>query len=327
MMRKFSTEGFTLVELALSMAFIGILSVAVVLIIGDTVASYRRGLTITQVNTTGMDVVDDMRTAVANSSSRAATLDCERFYQNSGEALDSCVKDGAYSFISITKYTKDLKLYGNEVEGDIPIYGAFCTGTYSYIWNSGYYEMEAADFNEKSNNKWAVLTYKKANGDLVTLGNVNENEKPAFRLLKVIDKYRGVCAGVVRANKKDDETTKRTYTKVNDIGNDRLGTTSYPTFDMSNYGEINEDPVDLISADGETGLALFDLYVAKPAESATQRNMFYSVSFILGTVEGGANIAAKGKTCEAPSNYTVENFEYCAINKFSFAVQANGIGG
>ena len=87
-MKKTFREGFTLIELSLSMVFVGILSVAVVLIISDTVASYRRGLTLAQVNTAGLDIVDDMRLAVSNSSAKAVTTECTRLYPNSKEMQD-----------------------------------------------------------------------------------------------------------------------------------------------------------------------------------------------------------------------------------------------
>ena len=60
-MRKLGIKkGFTLVELSLSIAFIAILSITVALIINDAISTYRRGLTLNQINTVGMDLVDDM---------------------------------------------------------------------------------------------------------------------------------------------------------------------------------------------------------------------------------------------------------------------------
>ena len=67
-MNKTVKTGFTMIELSLSLVFVGILSIMMVLIISDTVASYRRGVTLNRINTVGMDLVDDMRSAVQNSS-------------------------------------------------------------------------------------------------------------------------------------------------------------------------------------------------------------------------------------------------------------------
>ena len=59
-------EGFTLIELSLSIAFISVLSLAVALIITNSISAYHRGLVLNQINTTGMELVDDMRAAVQN---------------------------------------------------------------------------------------------------------------------------------------------------------------------------------------------------------------------------------------------------------------------
>lgn len=337
-MTKTFHEGFTLVELALSMAFIGILSVAVVLIISDTVASYRRGLTIAQVNSTGRDIVDDMRLAVANSSSQAVTVDCSRYYQTNVLAREKCVNDGAYTFVTVVKEADVTLKNGAEVLENVPIYGAFCTGTYSYIWNSGYYDMEEADFTEKRDKIWAEIKYKynfggtsdikevtidgslRENADFVPEEGVSEvsvgSDNRPFRLLKIRDTNRAVCVSVSRPEAKG-EVYKNT-TEIEEEGG--LGN----VFDITEYGVLDEQPEDLMLADTDNDLALFDLYVARPAESTSQRNMFYAVSFILGTANGGANIKANGRSCTPPTDYENENFDYCAINKFNFAIQATG---
>ena len=70
-------------------------------------------------------------------------------------------------------------------------------------------------------------------------------------------------------------------------------------------------------------LVLYELYVAEPAFSVTRQNQFYAASFILGTRRGGIDIKATGNNCKPPSdNYS--ELEYCAINKFNFAVMAGG---
>ena len=335
-MKKTFREGITLIELSLSMVFVGILSVAVVLIISDTVASYRRGLTLAQVNTAGLDIVDDMRLAVSNSSAKAVTTECTRLYPNSKEMQDLCRADGAYNFVSVTKYSDNITVNGRDIGDNIPIYGAFCTGTYSYIWNSGYYEMKEASFPEKDGNNWAKLKYSatyggkiktitiagslRKNGDFSGIEKSESNtitmgwDARPFRLLKIRDNKRAVCVGAVR--KADGNKFENNYDLRDGEPNS--------VFDISTYGTLDSEPEDLILADSENDLALFDLYVAKPAESSTQKNMFYAVSFILGTVSSGIDIMAKGQSCNTPTDYTVENFNYCAINKFNFAMQASG---
>ena len=155
MLGKYSKKGFTLVELSLSMLFVGILSLAIVLIINNTVVAYQRGLTLGRINTVGSDVVDDMRSSVQSSSARGLMSSCYMaIYGEDGRALNGeerakCANDNARNFVSVTKTTKTLKINGVEVDDEVPIYGAFCTGSYSYVWNSGYYWAENATFDEK----------------------------------------------------------------------------------------------------------------------------------------------------------------------------------
>lgn len=326
MRRKALRKGFTLVEIALSSAFVGVLSIAIVLIINDTVASYRRGLTLSQVNTTGMDIVDDLRTAVQNSSSRSVVNECVKAYgDNNTVAKQACEENGAYNFVSVTKKV-DMTING-KLEKDVPIYGAFCTGTYSYIWNSGYFESKEASFEGK--NRPATLTYYKpaiidGKEDKTEITVSSSTRKTGvsdidtgrpFRLLKVRDNNRAVCMAAVRYNQSTHELTDNYNLPSGGIDN---------RFNITSYGVLEEDPVDLILANNENDLVLYELAVAPPAESTTRLNIFYSVSFILGTIDGGINIKQSGNNCTPPADYQNEKFDYCAINKFNFAVQASG---
>lgn len=364
MRRKTYAKGFTLVELALSMVFVGILSLAIALIISDTIGSYRRGLTLNEINTTGMDIVDDIRTAVQNASGQAVTRDCYRYYGTQGginsaydsdgkiredSNLDKCLDDNAYSFVYLEKKS-NVKITGDDGQRktltNIPIYGAFCTGEYSYIWNSGYFELDDAEFWEKERKEWAKLlfsyggetyiyykTAKDSSVGYVSINNydgVSDGDRP-FRLLKVNDSYRAVCANLTRTATSNGSGYTHTdgYEERNGLvpsvyGN---GTTFNGIFTMVGYQSYlyeEELPVDVILTDKTNDLAIYNLYVPRPAISTTQKNMFYSVSFILGTIGGGIDVTANGKSCAAPNDYNIENFDYCSINKFNFAVQVGG---
>ncbi|MBR3386420.1 prepilin-type N-terminal cleavage/methylation domain-containing protein [Candidatus Saccharibacteria bacterium] len=339
--------GFTLVELSISMIFVGILSVAIALIVSDTIGSYKRGLTLNQINTTGMDIVDDLRASVQNSSALAVTNDCTKYYatnnntyKNDGSvdeksALYKCREDDGYNFVYWEK-TSEVKLNGQSI-GKVPIYGAFCTGTYSYIWNSGYFETPEAEFNEKDGG-WAKLVYNLGSEKRIyyrsalngsgsaPIDNVKSNvritsdDRP-FRLLKIQDTYRGVCAGVTRNKNNSREEFETAYEPRGGV----LPGDFNGRFNMTDYGAVVEEPVDVIITDKTYDLTLYNLYVPRPEISLTQKNTFYAVSFILGTVGGGINIKANGKSCAPPNDYrNNENFDYCAINKFSFAVQVGG---
>ena len=176
----------------------------------------------------------------------------------------------------------------------MPIYGAFCTGTYSYIWNSGYL------FNGQNGYEKASLKYN--NGDVSS----------GFRVLKVRDELRSVCISKTLA------ASGSGYT----INNDNFNS----VFDISGYEVVDEAPVFMLANDGYNGLVLYDLTSAAPVESGDAGGLFYAASFILGTVRGGINVKTTGNYCVPPGggNNAAEDFTYCAVNKFNFAAQATG---
>lgn len=305
-MVKYTRTGFTLIELSLSLVFVGILSVMMVLIISNTVSSYRRGITLNRINTVGMDLVDDMRTAVQNSSAGSLQAECaKRFPSDYADtsARNRCQADGGASFVKMTRRA-NVTLADKTQLPNVPVYGAFCTGTYSYIWNSGYFDARTGATVDGASA--AELKYK--NGDV-------EVEMKDFRLLKIADDTRAVC----RSRAVQIQSGSPKYI-TNGLANENVFNIS----DTSKYNPVSEPPVDLILKDSDNDLAIYDLSVANPAESGTQENVFYSVSFILGTLEGGIDITATGRSCAVPTDYANEFFNYCAINNFNFAVQANG---
>lgn len=273
MRRLGQKRGFTLVELSLSIAFISILSITIALIINNAISTYRRGVTLNQVNTVGMELVDDMRAAIQNSPARSVVKECELNYSSSACENDELIR----SFV-VKKELTDIDGVGE----NIPIYGAFCTGAYSYIWNSGYFYAEDEPLKNVSK---AELKYMGSDG-VVLMNN--------FRLLKIKDRERAVCV-----------------------------LSEGSQFDISGGTAISDEPEILLADDKNNPLALYDLDAMVPATNASGTASYYSVSFILGTVQGGINIMSSGNFCKTPEDDN-SSFDYCAINKFNFAVQAIG---
>lgn len=277
MRKNSSKKGFTLVELSLSIAFIAILSITIALIINDAISTYRRGLTLNQINTTGMDLVDDIRTAVQNSPASSPRNSCKNYKD---DFQKNCEENNGMRLMNVAK-TGNV----NNIEGT-PLYGAFCTGAYSYIWNSGYL------FLGKSGDKATYAVYE---------GDKKTEEWNDFRLLKVEDRQRAVCGSVLPDK----------YNNSEDI--------------ESEFKGKDKGPVVLLANDGANPLALYSFTSALPAVDGLNSAAFYSMSFILGTVQGGINVMSMGNFCAAPESFdSAENFDYCAINKFNFAAQANG---
>ncbi len=294
MHKRFSKEGFTLVELSFSILFISVLSLAVALLTVNAISAYRRGITLNQINNMGMELTDDMRSSVQSAQARSLVAECASFYSEDGEAQKKCEEEGAQKFSSVIK-TANVEVGDKEIK-DVPVLGAFCTGSYSYIWNSGYLFNE--EYNVLGGIKPARLIYKNDEG--------HSAEKNSFKLLKVSDEDQEVCKSASG------------YGSGNVFSGD---------FDISanTYSDIEEDPEDIMT--GDMMLALYDLSVGITNESATLDNSLYSISFILGTEQGGINVNASGNYCVAPEDYkqsSVANFDYCAINKFNFVAQANG---
>jgi hypothetical protein len=308
---KRSRDGFTLIELSLSMLFIAVLSISIVLIIVNTISAYQRGLMLNKVNSTGTNIADEMRIAVQSSSARSLLASCSanKYVNNLGDSdsqqlqIDACYADNAHNYAYIVKYATGFTL-GGVSYNNVPIYGAFCTGTYTFLWNSGYYDSDEAMFNEKRSNEWAKISYIGPSG-----GVENWAGGKRFRLIMVQDNNRNICASKMRDN---------TYALSNNISN---------TFDITAIGSGTlGEVVDLLPTDSSNDLALYDLDVAIPSINAAGDNVFYAVSFILGTISGGVNILSNGNSCVAPneSSTGLTYNNYCAINKFSFSVQVNG---
>ena len=224
-------DGFTLIELTLAMLFIGLLSISIVLIISNTVTAFQRGMKLSRVNSTGTDLVDDMRASIQSSSARGLLSACYANIYSSGTSLgpeqrQKCEQDNAKNYVAVSKVAK-IRLDG--VEQEVPILGAFCTGSYTYIWNSGYFEAENAVFPEKTNRDWAKIRYLQ-NGR--TYEYPGPGEKP-FRLLRIQDESRIFCLAAV------DSTGESYDLPEGGISN---------VFDVSavSYGTLRSDLVDLL---------------------------------------------------------------------------------
>lgn len=101
-------EGFTLVELMLSMSFVGVLLVAIAVTSMQIMSTYTKGLTIREVNQAGRTITDDIQRTIAASAPFKA----------------SPARGGETDEID-SKYV--------DQEGG----GRLCTGAYTYAWNYG----------------------------------------------------------------------------------------------------------------------------------------------------------------------------------------------
>ncbi|MCR5832738.1 MAG: hypothetical protein K6G36_02250 [Candidatus Saccharibacteria bacterium] len=299
MLKRFKA-GFTLVELSISIAFIAILSITITVLTTNIIAAYQRGLTIKQVNTTGMNLISDIKSSIANSSAKNLTDLCSSTYGD--ETIRSaCENDKAQNFVSLSR-SAEVTL-NSETIGTMPVQGAFCTGTYSYLWNSGYYYSGEHGVGIPA----IKLIYKDGDGAQKTLEN--------FRFLKLSDPSRSVCVAMTLSGSSAGVGDTNYTTGLTQFSNE---------INISGLGIVSDTPIELLNPDNEFDLAIYGLAVARPAQDMLTRNVLYSGYFILATVRGGININADGDYCAPPSEYSSTTTDYCAINKFNFAIQANG---
>jgi hypothetical protein len=166
--------------------------------------------------------------------------------------------------------------------------GVFCTGSSSYIWNT---QPTYSAWRENNN---AVLS-----GALQIMYQNPDSSwtSPAvYKMARVSDSERKVCADALAG-----EIVLR----------------------------VSGAPVELINAD-EADLILYDFSVFPATQNTITGQTFYSATFILGTMVGGVNILDSGNFCNENDNPLmgtsglVSDFNYCAVNKFNFAMRATG---
>ena len=316
--------GFTLVELAIGLVFIAILGLITTTLVLTTVRTYTRGLAIKRINTTGQELVDEFTGTIQASPSQDFTTICSLAGYEDDE-LAECVSDNAYGLIYQQYYSDAV----NSADGDIsmaPAYGVMCTGSYSYIWNSGYsLSNSVAKMTSTAGN--LRLKMKTSAGGVFTV----ENE----RLVRVPDSGRNVCRAMISkmygnykkyasvrkgVDTQSGDWVGRLETENNSLLLDLTGTGLNVVYGVDNYEVINSST----NSNSSAGLAVYDIYVSEPSLDTKTKRLFYSVSFVLATLEGGVDVTATGNYCSVGNKKTMENLTNCAINQFKFSAQTKG---
>lgn len=313
-------KGFTMVELSLSLLFIAILSITVVLVMTSAISSYHRAITLGKVESVGSSLVGDIRSSIRMASAKSLDRLCVDSYSDT-EAAKDCHADGGKNFAMVVRRAEVTTNKKTDTKETLPVFGALCTGTYSYIWNSGYF-FNLNDYAVQEGVEMASLKYR--------VGNGSERVATGFKLLKIKDELRKVCEAAIRVDKTSGEV-KNIY-HANEIQSE---------INMAKLTNTDEEPIEYLGNEAagsdeeaaqsteknnDNNLAIYymDTYVSE--QSGITKNAYYYSSFILGTVQGGINIGASGNFCAAPEGVddAVENLDYCSINKFNFAALATG---
>lgn len=311
-MKHHNKTGFTLVELTIAMVFISVLFLAIGFTTSGVISAYKKGLSIKSVNSLAHDLIEDFTTSVQEAPAIDYESLCGKYYNPKDDstnkfayepdgdinaAYTQCVNDKAYRLLYRQWYT-DISVNGNKMEESAPVFGTFCTGKYSYVWNTGY------TFAGNNSNYQAI---EDDTSDPLPVpfisGYYDSNTENHFRLAKFTDPNFSICATFHKALPNE-------YIK--------------PSTDLSKLQIPITEGVELISSPTNP-LAIYDFTAFRPAQNDHTKRLFYPASMILATIAGGINIKAAGDYCTPPAGLELQtDFSYCAINQFNFTMRATG---
>ncbi len=172
MNRRGRTKGFTLVELMISMAFIGSLLVMISLIIILIMGLYNKGLTLKEVNQVSRTVVRDMQQSVASVDAFGLQYEDRTSEEmTTGQSLEDI-------------WGTSADYYENEAGGRL------CTGSYSYAWNTGAalksYNPRLVDYNSAA----GALEYE---GGKIQFMTTSSGNPTPVRFVKKKDPGKQLC--------------------------------------------------------------------------------------------------------------------------------------
>ncbi|MBR1795822.1 hypothetical protein IJ765_00985 [Candidatus Saccharibacteria bacterium] len=291
-------KGFTIAELSISIGYVAFLLIAVATLIVYSISIYQKGLTLRSVNNAGLELIDELTRTISDSSNSypdcnalANTTDRSRCRSNWGNLVYGQVNTTVYIPASNETITA-------------PAYGFFCTGSYSYVWNSGYVLNTDGTYYHSSTRE-GFTDYKQS---IISASGTTVQD---YRLLRFNDSNREICSNAWNGSPGSYPASYATAS----ISPDRSITVPNEVFNTKR---------ELMSASSETQLAVYDFHVHAINYQDLTAHALYAGSFTLGTISGSVNIQTSSNTCkDAPDNLNT-GFAYCAINKFNFAVRASG---
>lgn len=292
-------SGFTIIELTLTMSFIGVLLITIAIVATNIVSIYQKGMTLKAVNSVGRGLIDEFTSAINLAPSIDTTSLCNSLAPGN---VDGCIKDQAFKYVFQSIQNSDGEQLG----------GLFCTGNYSYLWNT--YYSESADGGAGR----LKLVYR-------DLSN-NKHEISDFRLIRFEDKTHRACSSVVNTNYESNLDSTRTID---------IQTLAYSSDTSPLWNRIPEPKTDFLN-EFDLDLTLYELTMFHLSQDSVTLRSFISGTFILATLRGDVDIMRSGDYCSVNTTATGgedsgnindlgSEFNYCAINKFNFAARTAGI--
>ena len=320
-------KGFTIVELSIATAFLSVLLITITLLTQQSVSIFRKGMTLKNVNSTGRDIIESISSTVTPSPVAAFNSDFCTTYLPNVQNKDACVNDMRTLLIASVRYGKITERTAageyNTVINSAPLSGVFCTGSYSYLWNSGY----ALNIDDEYHSVSPNVTYPGPSLLKVAVTDLaGQTTVYTPRLLRVFDPNRKACVSSLKTAKDGSGNTLTFYENPCPAGNtdaacsktDESGN-PYQTIVLTG---VPETPTELLP-ETETNLVMYDLKTQSPAQSSNSNQALYNISFILGSAVGGVNVLVNSDNCAPPSDYN-SNFDYCSVNKFNFSIRSVG---
>lgn len=312
-------KGFTLTELAVAIAFISILLLTIATVTLNMVRTYHKGNTMKEINTVGLELISEFTDAISASSNFDYKSYCSFFTDE--EAKQSCEEDKGQKFIFQEKTTKiGIKNTSTEIS-DAQTYGIFCTGKYTYIWNTGYSMNSDDGEHTKSSDLYEDITDSDKPVAVQNFTDLTLNKDTAgrkefgnFRLRKYQDQTRSICADAFYTKDENHERTLQDDYEEGSIDNVDLSSQSKSNFENHLISD------ELIKTQD---LAIFSLKVDKPVVEEVSSNALYTIHLTLGSISGGIDTSNKDPSCNMSTNSSYD-IEYCATNKFNFTAQTKG---
>lgn len=307
-----SKRGFTMVEFSLAMAFIAALLISIAIIISNIVTIYQKGLTLKAVNSVGRGLIDEFTESINAAPSVDTTSLCNSHISND-LAKETCKQNRAFNFIFQHRYGESPLAVSDDPtkpHSNVQYAGVFCTGNYSYIWNT-YYGKEA--------NRTVSLRYNDS-----TTGEHNATLTD-FRLARFEDKTYRACSVSTNSSNYNPELTSSTAANY-EINITQLANGSSNDIPTPTQGFLSSFDLDLM---------LYEFTIFPISQDEVTLRTFMSGTFILATERGRVNIVRSGDYCDVNGENTDETasmlsdlgseFNYCSINKFNFAARTAGV--
>ncbi len=165
-MTKFAPrKGFTIIELVLAMGFLTTILVTIAILLIQIMSIYQKGLSLRAVNTMGQQLIDELTRTVGGSP---IVPDINPVPNDSGIVNEQALATALRRYYVSNTIVED----GRQKQ----INGVFCTGSYSYIWNTP----ESDPTNSASPN-------------VLTLQYGETGERKIYKMARVVDNTRRIC--------------------------------------------------------------------------------------------------------------------------------------